>query len=53
VILCGRASVWEFRCSETARLKERTETDAWDSRLHPTQYPWEHQKWNKTFDHQA
>ncbi|KAL2215041.1 cytochrome c-like domain-containing protein [Thermoascus aurantiacus ATCC 26904] len=21
--------------------------------LHPTQYPWEHQKWNKTFDHQA
>lgn len=39
---------------------------AWDSRietviadislypsLHPTQYPWEHLKWNKTFDHQA
>ncbi|OMP84109.1 Cytochrome c1, heme protein, mitochondrial [Diplodia seriata] len=21
--------------------------------LHPTQYPWEHAKWNKTFDHQA
>ncbi|TQB74399.1 iso-1-cytochrome c [Monascus purpureus] len=21
--------------------------------LHPTQYPWEHQKWTKTFDHQA
>ncbi|KAF2178500.1 cytochrome c1, mitochondrial precursor [Zopfia rhizophila CBS 207.26] len=21
--------------------------------LHPTQYPWEHQKWHKTFDHQA
>lgn len=23
------------------------------SSLHPTQYPWEHLKWNKTFDHQA
>lgn len=22
-------------------------------RLHATQYPWEHAKWNKTFDHQA
>jgi len=21
--------------------------------LHPTQYPWEHMKWTKTFDHQA
>ena len=21
--------------------------------LHPTQYPWTHQKWHKTFDHQA
>lgn len=21
--------------------------------LHPTQYPWEHAKWNKTFDSQA
>ncbi|KAL6709627.1 cytochrome c1 [Coniothyrium glycines] len=21
--------------------------------LHPTQYPWEHAKWNKTFDHAA
>ncbi|TPR11616.1 Fumarylacetoacetate (FAA) hydrolase family protein [Aspergillus niger] len=21
--------------------------------LHPTAYPWEHAKWNKTFDHQA
>ncbi|KAF2993315.1 cytochrome c1 [Curvularia kusanoi] len=21
--------------------------------LHPTKYPWEHTKWNKTFDHQA
>jgi len=21
--------------------------------LHPTHYPWEHQKWSKTFDHQA
>ncbi|KAI9772310.1 MAG: cytochrome c1 [Geoglossum simile] len=21
--------------------------------LHPTKYPWEHQKWTKTFDHQA
>ncbi|KAF1360139.1 hypothetical protein EJ07DRAFT_155145 [Lizonia empirigonia] len=21
--------------------------------LHPTQYPWEHTKWNKTYDHQA
>lgn len=21
--------------------------------LHPTQYPWEHAKWHKTFDHQA
>ncbi|KZF26800.1 putative cytochrome C1/Cyt1 [Xylona heveae TC161] len=21
--------------------------------LHPTSYPWEHLKWNKTFDHQA
>ncbi|KAF2084184.1 hypothetical protein K490DRAFT_68968 [Saccharata proteae CBS 121410] len=21
--------------------------------LHPTQYPWEHAKWTKTFDHQA
>jgi hypothetical protein len=21
--------------------------------LHPTQYPWEHQKWHKTFDHAA
>src|SRR5437016_9156454 len=23
------------------------------SRLHPTQYPWEHTKWTKTFDAQA
>lgn len=21
--------------------------------LHPTQYPWEHQKWTRTFDHQT
>ncbi|KAI0484910.1 3-deoxy-7-phosphoheptulonate synthase [Xylariaceae sp. FL0804] len=21
--------------------------------LHPTQYPWTHERWNKTFDHQA
>lgn len=21
--------------------------------MHPTQYPWEHAKWTKTFDHQA
>lgn len=23
------------------------------NRLHATQYPWEHDKWTKTFDHQA
>lgn len=22
-------------------------------RLHPTKYPWEHEKWTKSFDHQA
>jgi ubiquinol-cytochrome c reductase cytochrome c1 subunit len=21
--------------------------------LHPTKYPWEHEKWSKTFDHTA
>jgi len=21
--------------------------------LHPTQYPWQHEKWHKTFDHGA
>ncbi|KAL2111470.1 hypothetical protein VUR80DRAFT_9960 [Thermomyces stellatus] len=24
-----------------------------DEGLHPTKYPWEHEKWTKTFDHQA
>jgi hypothetical protein len=26
---------------------------AWNHSLHPTQYPWEHAKWHKTFDHMA
>jgi hypothetical protein len=28
-------------------------TGASPHRLHATQYPWEHEKWQKTFDHQA
>ena len=24
-----------------------------NNRLHPTAYPWQHEKWNQTFDHGA
>ncbi|KNG49279.1 map microtubule affinity-regulating kinase 4 [Stemphylium lycopersici] len=33
--------------------KERKEADTGTHSLHPTQYPWEHEKWSKTFDHGA
>lgn len=29
------------------------EADCQMHSLHPTQYPWEHEKWHKTFDHAA
>jgi len=36
----------------TPRLREVLLTED-ITRLHATKYPWEHEKWIKTFDHQA
>jgi ubiquinol-cytochrome c reductase cytochrome c1 subunit len=32
---------------------ENMKLTIWPYSLHPTQYPWQHEKWNKTFDHAA
>jgi len=40
-------------CNDSSRRRVNFQALTIIDRLHPAQYPWEHQKWTKTFDHQA
>ncbi|KAF1950715.1 cytochrome c1, mitochondrial precursor [Byssothecium circinans] len=64
----GAASSWKTNALPAGATAIAIGTTAWyyhlygrnvdamtpaEEGLHPTQYPWEHTKWHKTFDHQA